>query len=461
MSSKGTCATLLAYTAYNEGMERRLPAVHKVLHHPRLMEARQRLGHQAVRQAVREFLTACRAENKWNMSIEEAVEHVASRLQNLTFPSYPRVINATGVLIHTNLGRAPRLEPPAGGYLALEFERKTGRRGERLGPVREQLVRYFGSEDALVVTNNAAALFLLLAAHARGREVIVSRGELIEIGGSFRLPEIMEEAGARLVEVGCTNRTHLKDYQKALSPNTAAILQVHRSNFAITGFMASPSTSSLAQLAKEAGVSFWFDQGSGCHFDLSPFGLTGETPVQALLADGAEVVFFSGDKLLGGPQAGILVGRRSVLEPLRHHPLRRALRPDKGALVALSATLDAYLAGDIRRVPLYRLLLEPPASLRRRARRLVKKLTTAGVPAAAVPSQAVLGGGTTPGQTLPSFAVALEDRPSLAQTLRLGEPSVIPRQEQGQLLLDLKSVFPDQDKELAQAVLAAWTQPVT
>lgn len=442
-------------------MERRLPAVHKVLHHPRLAEARQKLGHKTVRQAVREFLTACRAQSNWHVSLEEAVENVASRLESLTCASYPSVINATGVLIHTNLGRAPRLEPPAGGYLALELERKTGRRGERLGPVRERLIRYFGSEDALVVTNNAAALFLLLAANARGREVIVSRGELIEIGGSFRLPQIMEEAGVRLVEVGCTNRTHLADYQKALSPNTAGILQVHRSNFALTGFVASPGTSSLAQLAQEAGVRFWVDQGSGCHLDLSPFGLKGEPTVQTLLGDGADVVLFSGDKLLGGPQAGILVGRRDNLEPLRHHPLRRALRPDKGVLVALAATLDAYLAGDLRRVPLYRLLLETPASLKRRARRLVKKLTTGGVPAEVVPSWAVLGGGTTAGQTLPSHAVALEDQPHLAQALRQGDPPVIPREAQGRLILDLKSVFPEQDGELAQAVLAAWTQRVS
>ncbi|MGQ9496229.1 MAG: L-seryl-tRNA(Sec) selenium transferase [Thermoanaerobaculaceae bacterium] len=439
-------------------MERRLPAVHKLLDHPRLVEARQRLGHETVRQAVREFLAACRAQNNWNVSLEEALEQVSSRLASLPFASYPSVINATGVLIHTNLGRAPRLEPPAGGYLALELERETGRRGERLGPVRERLTRYFASEDALVVTNNAAALFLLLTTHARGREVIVSRGELIEIGGSFRLPEIMEAAGARLVEVGCTNRTHLSDYQKALSPNTAAILQVHRSNFALTGFVASPDSRSLARLAQEAGVRFWVDQGSGCHLDLSPFGLKGEATVQALLADGAEVVLFSGDKLFGGPQAGILVGQRSILEPLRHHPLRRALRPDKGVLVALAATLDAYLAGDLRRVPLYKLLLEPPSSLRRRARRLAKRLTTAGVPAKVVSSWAVLGGGTTPGQTLPSLAVALEDNPSLAQALRLGNPPVIPRHEEGRLLLDLKAVFPEQDGELAQAVLAAWTQ---
>lgn len=437
-------------------MERRFPAVHKLLHSPALAPFVAQLGRNTVRDAIREVLAALRAEPSSHGSEQAILARVTTRLMDLARPSYPSVINATGVVIHTNLGRAPRLGVDVGTYLALEFDLAEGVRGERLAPVREKLVRYFGSEEALVVTNNAAALLLLLAAHARGKEVIVSRGELIEIGGSFRLPEIMGQAGARLVEVGCTNRTHLGDYRRAASDATAAILQVHRSNFAMTGFVATPRPEALAELARELRVAFWVDQGSGCHLDLTRYGLRGEATVQELLAAGADVVLFSGDKLLAGPQAGVLVGRREALAPLRRHPLRRALRPDKGVLVSLAATLDAYIAGEPHRVPLYRLLAEPAERLLRRARGLAQKLRQAGLPAQAVRTAAVLGGGTAPDQTVPSAAVALPDDPALARRLRLGEPPVVPRQERGQLLLDLRAVFPEQDKLLFAATLRAW-----
>lgn len=435
-------------------MGERPPAVHWLL--TQLSHACSRLGRETVKAVIRDHLAQIRNAGKGFPAPAQLVADLDAKLARMARPAYPRVINATGVLIHTNLGRSPRLPVDVPGYLALEFDLEKGERGERLAPVREKLCRYFGTEDALVVTNNAAALLLLLAAHARGREVIVSRGELIEIGGSFRLPEIMAEAGARLVEVGCTNRTHLADYRRAISPETCAILQAHRSNFAMTGFVTTPDTASLAQLAHEAGLPLWVDQGSGCHVDLSPYGLRDEPTVQELLAAGADVVLFSGDKLLGGPQAGILVGKKQALAPLRQHPLRRALRPDKGVLVGLAATLDCYLAGDVRRVPLYALLAQDPASLRRRARRLARQLREAGVPASALPTEAVLGGGTTPGQGLPSWAVALPDAPELARRLRLGDPPVVARQEQGQTLVDLKAVFPQQDRELAHAIQRAY-----
>lgn len=437
-------------------MSERPPAVHWLL--SKLPEACARLGRATVKAVIHDHLAQLRAAGGGFPSPDALVAQLEARLARMGRPAYPRVINATGVLIHTNLGRSPRLAAHTPGYLGLEFDLERGERGERLGPVRERLCRYFGAEEAMVVTNNAAALLLLLAAHARGREVLVSRGELIEIGGSFRLPEIMAEAGARLREVGCTNRTRLSDYEKALSPETCAILQVHRSNFAMTGFVATPATADLARVAHRAGVLLWVDQGSGCHLDLRPYGLKDEPTVQELLAAGADVVLFSGDKLLGGPQAGILVGSKQALAPLRQHPLRRALRPDKGVLVGLAATLDCYLAGQLQRVPLYALLAQDPASLRRRARRLVRRLNAAGVPAAAVPTEAVLGGGTTPGQGLPSWAVALPDDPDLARRLRLGDPAVVPRQEQGKLLLDLRAVFPEEDGELFSAVNRAWLQ---
>lgn len=435
-------------------MSGRPPAVHELL--SELANEVSRLGRETVKGVIRHHLAQLRVASGVFPEKQQLIAQLQAKLAPLARPSYPRVINATGVLIHTNLGRSPRLPVDAAGYLALEMDLEHGQRGERLAPVRDQLRRYFKAEDAVVVTNNAAALLLLLAAHARGREVIVSRGELIEIGGSFRLPEIMAEAGAKLVEVGCTNRTHLTDYRNALTSQTCAILQVHRSNFAMSGFVTNPDPQGLAQLAHEAGVAFWVDQGSGCHLDLRPYGLKDEPTVQELLAAGADVVLFSGDKLLGGPQAGILVGRKEALAPLRQHPLRRALRPDKSALVGLAATLDCYLSGDVHRVPLYSLLAQDAAQLRRRAQRLARRLKSYGVPATAVPSRAVLGGGTTPGQELPSWGVALPDAPAVAHALRLGQPPVIARQEQGRLLLDLKAVFPEQDSELVSAVQQAW-----
>lgn len=440
-------------------MRGRPPAVHELL--AELEDAVSRLGRETVKGVIRDHLAHLRTTGGVFPEKQELIAQLQEKLAPLARPSYPDVINATGVLIHTNLGRSPRLPVDAAGYLALEMHLESGQRGERLAPVRDKLQRYFGAEDAVVVTNNAAALLLLLAAHARAKEVVVSRGELIEIGGSFRLPEIMAEAGAKLVEVGCTNRTHLSDYRKAMTGETVAILQVHRSNFAMAGFVTNPDPQSLAQLAHEAGVAFWVDQGSGCHVDLRPYGLRDEPTVQELLAAGADVVLFSGDKLLGGPQAGILVGRKEALAPLRQHPLRRALRPDKSALVGLAATLDCYLRGDIHSVPLYRLLAQDAEELGRRARRLARRLATRGIPATAVPCHAVLGGGTTPDQGLPSWGVALPDAPALARALRLGQPPVMARQEQGRLLLDLKAVFPEQDRELVLAVQKAWAYAST
>ncbi len=379
-----------------------------------------------------------------------------SHLEPVVAPAYPEVINATGVLIHTNLGRAPRLPAPLPPYLALEYDLTAGARGERLAPVTGRLARYFGAEDTLVVTNNAAALVLLLATHAAGREVIVSRGELIEIGGSFRLPEIMAAGGARLREVGCTNRTHLRDYDTAIGEETAGILVAHRSNFHLSGFTTSPALAELAALGRRRGLPVWVDQGSGCHLDLRRFGLQHEATVQELIAQGADAVLFSGDKLLGGPQAGILAGRAATIEALRRHPLRRALRPDKSVLTTLAATLDAYLAERWLDVPLYRLLATPEGDLARRARRLARRLAAARVDCRAAPCRAVLGGGTTPDQTLPSWGIELpRNARRTAAALRRGVPAVVARVDEARVVLDLRAVFPEQDDMLAEAIATA------
>ena len=439
----------------------RLPAVHRILDDPALAGAIGRHGRGATRNAVRETMAAARATVGAGAAAPDASAIVAETLDRLarsSAPAYAGVINATGVLIHTNLGRAPRLQPPLSPYLALEMDLASGTRGERLAPVVARLVRAFGSEAATVVTNNAAALVLLLAAHAAGREVIVSRGELVEIGGSFRLPEIMAAAGARLVEVGCTNRTREGDYDAAITDETAAILVVHRSNFHMAGFVETPPLEALVALGRRRGVPVWVDQGSGCHLDLAAYGLQREATVRDLLAAGAEAVLFSGDKLLGGPQAGIVVGTASAIAPLRRHPLRRALRPDKTALVALAATLDALVAGRPEELPLYRLLGTPDGDLRRRARRIAAAVRRAGGEARAVPSRAVLGGGTTPGQTLASWAIALPDAVGLADRLRRAAPPVVARVEDDRLLIDLRAVFPDQDRDLTRALLATARQ---
>jgi L-seryl-tRNA(Ser) seleniumtransferase len=435
-----------------------LPAVHRILADEQLRQARERHGAGAVRAAVREVLAAARqrvAQGEPTPAFPALVTEARTLLLRREASPYPEVINATGVLIHTNLGRAPRLAADAPGYLALEYDLGAGARGERLAPVVERLTRYFGAEAATVVTNNAAALVLLLAAHAAGRSVIVSRGELIEIGGSFRLPEIMAAGGARLVEVGCTNRTHPDDYARAVGDDTAGILVVHRSNFHLEGFVATPQLRDLVELGHARGVPVWVDEGSGCHLDLTRYGLHREPTVQEILATGADAVLFSGDKLLGGPQAGILLGTSSSIAALRRHPLRRALRPDKSALVSLAATLDAYLSERPDEVPLYRLLSFPVSGLRVRARRLASRLRQAGLPSEAVGTRAVLGGGTTPDQTLPSWGIALRGGDAAAARLRKATPAVIGRVEDDRIILDLRALLPEQDRRLLEATLAA------
>jgi L-seryl-tRNA(Ser) seleniumtransferase len=434
-----------------------LPAVHRIMALPTLDQLRRDFGQLAVREAVRAAVAEAREAVRGGhpAASAEALAGRAAALLALRQDAYRPLINATGVLVHTNLGRAPLLPAALPAYLALEMDLDSGARSERLTPVTDRLTRYFGAEAAVVVTNNAAALVLLMAAHAAGREVLVSRGELIEIGGSFRLPEIVAASGAQLVEVGCTNRTRRADYEQALTAETAAMLVCHRSNFFMSGFVESPRLEDLVALGNERGVGVWVDQGSGCHLDLERFGLGHEPTVRELLAAGPDAVLFSGDKLLGGPQAGILLGRRQALEPLQRHPLRRALRPDKSVLLTLAATLDAYLAGHEERVPLYRLLGTREDQLKRRAALLARRARHAGLAVTVMPTRAVLGGGTTPDQTLPSFALAVPGGDALAARLRRGTPAVVPRIEEGLVLLDLRAVFPEQDALLLGALETA------
>ncbi|MFI5233285.1 MAG: L-seryl-tRNA(Sec) selenium transferase [Gemmatimonadales bacterium] len=395
-----------------------------------------------------------------------AIEAALAQRQRSTLR---RVINATGVVLHTNLGRAPladaaldAIRAVAQGFSTLEYDVATGARGSRHAHCTALLAELTGAEDALVVNNCAAALVLALNTCADGRDAIISRGELVEIGGSFRVPDIMAKSGARLVEVGTTNRTHADDYRRALSAGTGAIVSVHRSNFTIEGFVSSVSVRDLVPIAAEGRVPLLHDFGSGLLLDLSPWGLTGEPSARDAVRAGASLVMMSGDKLLGGPQAGIIVGGSALVGALRRNPLARALRVDKLTLAALEATLALYRdpARAVSEIPALAMLTAPVMALEARAGRLVATLAANGVPPAVarvVRTSATVGGGAFPGASIPSAAVALATGApeSLEAKLRAGTVPVIARISDGTVVLDLRSVSAGLDDELGALVARA------
>jgi L-seryl-tRNA(Ser) seleniumtransferase len=397
----------------------------------------------------------------------EIAGDVTTRLKRRARPSLRRVINATGVILHTNLGRAPlsahaieAIAATAGGYTNLEYDLAAGKRGKRDVHAAAPLEALLGA-PAVVVNNNAAAIFLVLAELAAGGEVIVSRGELIEIGDGFRIPEILARSGARLREVGTTNRTRAEDYRAAIGGETRLLLRVHPSNFRIVGFTARPSIEDLAGVAREHGLPLVEDLGSGCLFDFSALGLAGEPTVRASLAAGADLVTFSGDKLLGGPQAGVIAGRADLVARVRRNPLFRALRADKLVYAALEATLRDYLLERYDQIPVLAMARQTQHEIRERAGRFIEALGT-NFPAAVelVSGESVLGGGSTPGQGLPTTLVAIGLRGDTAarieERLRRGEPPVVARVEDERLLLDLRTVAPGMEQEqLRDALLAA------
>ena len=395
-----------------------------------------------------------------------AIEAAVAQRQRSTLR---RVINATGVVLHTNLGRAPlagaaldAIRAVAQGFSTLEYDIATGARGSRHAHCTALLTELTGAEDALVVNNCAAALVLALNTFADGRDAIISRGELVEIGGSFRVPDIMAKSGARLVEVGTTNRTHADDYRRALSADTGAIVSVHRSNFTIEGFVSSVPVRELVPIAAEGHVPLLHDFGSGLLLDLSPWGLTGEPGARDAVRAGASLVMMSGDKLLGGPQAGIIVGKSELVGALRRNPLARALRVDKLTLAALEATLALYRdpARAVSAIPTLAMLTAPVTALEARAGHLVAMLAANGAPPATarvVRTSATVGGGAFPGASIPSAAVALETASpeSLEAKLRGGSVPVIGRITDGRVVLDLRSVCSDLDDELGALVARA------
>jgi L-seryl-tRNA(Ser) seleniumtransferase len=370
------------------------------------------------------------------------------------------VINATGVVLHTGLGRAPLPERAAAaaaragqGYVDLEVDRESGARGRRSTRAERLLTSMTGAEDALVVNNGAAALLLALAALARGKGVLVSRGELIEIGGEFRIPDIMAASGARLVEVGTTNRTRASDYRSALNDKTALILKVHPSNYRVVGFASTPSAKDLAAIARKANVPFLYDLGSGL-LERVPGATADEPSATDALADGADLIVFSGDKLLGGPQAGIVLGGRELVERLRRHPIARAVRVDKMQVAALESVLAQHAHGRGSELPVWTMLREPPAHVRHRADELAMALDGELEGAHVIACESAVGGGALPGTGIPSFGVEIRvpEPNAMAARLRTGSPSVFCRVTERGVLLDLRTVSPEAMPDLVRAV---------
>ncbi len=447
---------------------RQLPSVDKLLRLDAAATLITTYTRPLVTEAIRTILDETRARlHNGHTTLPTAdtlLQESASWLELLAQPTLRPVINATGVIVHTNLGRAPlsaaaiqAIQEVAQGYSTLEYDLDAGQRGSRSVHAEKLLTRLTGAEAALVVNNNAAAVLLMLTGLCQGREVIISRGQLVEIGGGFRVPDVMAQSGAKLVEVGTTNRTHLRDYANAITANTAAILVAHHSNFKIIGFTTEPPLTELAELAHQHNLPLLYDQGSGSLLDTLTYGLDPEPTVLAGLQAGADVVAFSGDKLLGGPQAGILVGRVEQIAKLKKHPLARAVRADKLCLAALTATLSHYLRGEATtHIPVWQMIAMPLAELERRAAAWVAHLTAHNIPAEVILGESTVGGGSLPGAMLPTRLVALqvERVDEFAAALRQTPFPIIGRIAADQFLLDPRTVIPDQDAYLLATLVA-------
>lgn len=451
---------------------RALPKVDDALNHPRIAEELSRHPRTLVLDAVREAIERARAailsDEAPAPDLERIVDEAVGGLALKVRRSLRRVINATGVIVHTNLGRSvlsdaatAAVADVAAGYSTLEYDVDSGERGNRHVHVEELICRLTGAEAAMAVNNNAAAVLLGISALARGGEAIVSRGQLVEIGGSFRIPDIMAESGATMVEVGTTNKTHLRDYEDAITADTKLLLRVHSSNFRVVGFTDEVGLAELVELGAAHGVPVFEDQGSGVLVDVRPFGLPYEPTVGEAIAAGASLVSCSGDKLLGGPQAGILAGRAEVIRRLKQHPLARALRLDKMTLAALEVTLRAYLDPEraLREIPTLRMLTMPVAEVRRRAEDLAARIAEACADRFEIEvrdSVARAGGGALPLADIPTVVVALTPADGgvteLERRLRLGEPSVVARIKDDRLMLDPRTLSEDEIPLVADAV---------
>ena len=447
---------------------RRIPAVDDLLSRDALRSLEKRVGHRLLVEATRKVIQGLRTRLSSgalaDVSVEMIEKEIIAATESSAEFSLRPVINATGVILHTNLGRAPlapkaieHLVETATRYSNLEYDLEKGERGKRDEHTHRLFARLLDAEMTLVVNNNAAAVFLALNTLAEGGEVIVSRGELIEIGGSFRIPDICAKSGAVLREVGTTNRTRMSDYAAAINERTRVLMRVHPSNFRMVGFTERPELAELAGLARQHHVLLLEDLGSGSLVDLERFGIRDEPPAGASLKAGVDVVTFSGDKLLGGPQAGILTGKREPLERIRRNPLFRAMRVDKLTIAALEATVAIYLRGDLNEIPALRMIQISPADLARRAARLVERIADApGFSVKVQQGESVVGGGSTPGQILPTSLVTLTharfSAHDLELALRHNSPPIIARVEQDHVILDLRTVFEEQEEEVVKAL---------
>jgi len=444
-----------------------LPSVDRLLQDERVAVLTRGYPRALVVEAAREALEDARRQIRDGAGrppILELAAAVAAHVETATRATLRRAINATGVVIHTNLGRAPlsrealaAMQEVGGGYSNLEYDLEAGTRGSRHEHVSGLLERLSGAEAALVVNNNAAAVLLALTGLAHGREVVISRGELVEIGGGFRIPDVLRQSGAELVEVGTTNRTYVADFEAAISERTAMFLRVHTSNFRQLGFVHTPTLAELAVAADARGLLLVDDLGSGSFLDTAPFGLAREPLVQESVSGGANLVCFSGDKLLGGPQAGVIVGRADLIARLKKHPLTRAIRPDKATLAGLGATLVHYVRGEAQdRVPVWRMIAADPDQIEVRAWAVVGMLGSRGTGFGVEDGQSAVGGGSLPGETLPTRLLVGPpglDAQAAAAALRQMSPPVIARVERDRLVLDLRTVLPEEDEVLARALV--------
>ena len=446
-----------------EDLRRHIPSVDRLMAEPGFQRLIGLYGRDLVRQRLRQGLDELRHRladdgeaqtGELGTEVEALKARLRTGLEEELGGALRRVLNATGIFLHTNLGRAPLprsiasdLPPLLNAYCDLEFDLGNGRRGERNRRAERLLEAVTGAEGALVANNNAGALVLVLSALARGGEVVVSRGELVEIGGSFRIPDILEAAGATLVEVGTTNRTRIADYEQAIGSATALLLKVHPSNYRVSGFVESVDIPALVELGQRHDLPVFMDEGSGLLRHHSAPQLAGHPSIQELLAADCDLVCGSGDKLLGGPQAGLLVGKRELVDRCRRHPLYRALRPDRTVFAALEGVLRLHLAGEP--MPLDRLWLDQ-ALQRERLEQVAERLG-----ADIVPAEAFLGGGAAPERPVPGEALALPGDPALLERLRAGNPPVVGYIREGVLILDLRTVDPEDDEVLIQAVQAA------
>ena len=440
---------------------REIPSVDQILKHPRTEQLLGAYGHAWTVSAIREVLAELR-QSLPNLaeipSDAELVNSLQSILEKQSEPSLRSVINATGVLLHTNLGRAPlsqaaltAIENVASGYSTLEYDLTKGKRGKRDIHASALLTRLTDGESALVVNNNAAAVLLALSALSKGKKVAISRSQLVEIGGGFRIPDVMKQSGAKLLEVGTTNRTRLADFEQAIAEGASLLLVAHQSNFKIIGFTEEPALEDLAKLAHLHNVPLVVDLGSGAFLDTAKYGLAHETTVQETLAKGADLVCFSSDKLLGGPQAGILIGKADLLTKIRRHPLYRAIRADKLCLAALSATLLHYLKGEAEQaIPLYQMLSRSIESLQAQVQKWIDRLQAGS----AMEGFSTIGGGSLPAETLPTCLLALKVKSpaKLAATLREATPPIIARVQDDLLLLDPRTVLPWQEETLLKSL---------